>query len=521
MANVKNEQLFRLIKTLSKGEKRFFKIYATRNGGKENRKFISLFDAVEKQSDYNEDKILKKEPNINPKQLSNLKAHLYFQILKSLKLQNSYHVESIKIIEFIDYATVLYSKCLYKDCIVVLDKAKLLAQKNDSSVLLLEILELEKLVLPKTLTSGNTQRVDILIKSTNKVTESIKNINTFSNLSLKLNSFYTQIGFIRNKKDLDKVTRFFNSSLPKYVEKKLSFQEKLYLYNSYVGFYLFTQNFNKSYEYAKKWVQLFESSPEMKTLKLEMYIKALNSLLVAQNKLYKYHEFIETQKKLSAIKRNKDLVLTENINLNLFKAIYIHEINRHFMLGEFKSGTKIVVALENELNKFVLKLDIHSILLFYYKIACLYIGSGNYKIALKWLSRIYNEKEINIREDIYSFTRILLLVCYSELGNTDLLEFNIRSTYRYFKKKKELGNYQKYILDFIRNLFVSNANQNLKKEYQNLKNKLISLENKKFEKRAFMYFDIISWLESKIESKSVQDIIKEKVKTKLKAHNNS
>ena len=36
------------------------------------------------------------------------------------------------------------------------------------------------------------------------------------------------------------------------------------------------------------------------------------------------------------------------------------------MLGEFKSGTRIVGALENELQKIVTKLDKHSLLLFYY-----------------------------------------------------------------------------------------------------------------------------------------------------------
>jgi len=260
---------------------------------------------------------------------------------------------------------------------------------------------------------------------------------------------------------------------------------------------------------------LFEEQPEMKRHKLEMYIKSLNSLLAVQNKLYKYKEFSETQKQLIAIKRNKSLVLTENINLNLFKAIYVHEINRHFMLGEFKSGIRIVGALESELNKFVPKLDKHSVLLLYYKIACLYIGSGNYKIATKWLNKIYNEKESDFREDIYSFTRILLLVCHFELGNDYLVESTIRSTYRYFRKKGQLSQYQKYILHFLKDLFFDATERNLKKQFVILKKQMLRLEKNKYEKRAFMYFDIISWLESKIENRTVQEIIKEKAENKI------
>ncbi|MFL5765194.1 MAG: hypothetical protein ACJ77K_14725 [Bacteroidia bacterium] len=511
MSNVKSEQLFNLVKTLSKGEKRFFKLYAARLNRGSDKKFIMLFDAIEKQKVYNESKILAKTPALDPKQFSNLKAHLYYQLLKSVKLCNSSNLENVRITELLDYARILYNKCLYRECVKMIDKAKMLAMENDRAVLLLEILELEKLVIPKTLESGNEERVNKLIDTTRQVAESISNINIFSSLSLKLNVYYVQMGSVRNSQDLTKVDRFFRSSLPLYNEQDLSFHEKLYLYNSYVGYYFFVRDFSNGYKYAKKWVGLFERQPEMKRHKLEIYIRALNSLLAVQNKLNKYAEFCETQKQLISIKRDKTLNLTENINLNLFKAIYVHEINRHFMMGEFRSGTRIVAALENELNKFIPKLDKHSTLLLYYKIGCLYLGSGNYKSAIKWLNKIYNEKESDLREDIHSFTRILLLVCHFELGNDDLVELNIRSTYRYFRNKGKLSRYQEYILHFLRHLFHDGSERNLKKRFIALKKQMLSLEKNKFEKKAFMYFDIISWLESKIERRTVQEIIKEKV----------
>jgi hypothetical protein len=485
-------------------------LYASRLGNTENRKFIILFDAIERQKVYDEQKILDKEKRLNPKQLSNLKLHLYNQLLKSVKLCNSNGLENIKITELLDYARILYNKCLYRECVKMIDKAKSMAMANDRSVLLLEILELEKLAIPKTLEAGNERRVNHLIVNTTQVVESIRNINIFSNLSLILNSYYLQTGFIRNKKDLENVSRFFKASLPVYAEKKLSFHEKMYLYSSFVGYYFFIQDFEKGYEYSMKWVDLFEQQTEMKKHKLELYIRALNSLLVAQNKLYLYKDFSETQKKLIAIKRNKNLILTENINLNLFKSIYIHEINRHFMLGEFRSGTRIVAALEHELNKFIPKLDKHSILLFYYKIGCLYFGNGNYKIALKWFYKIINEREIELREDLHSFTRILSLISNYELGNDDVVESSIKATYRFFRKKGDLSIYQKCILNFLKRILVDGEDRNLKKGFIVLKEQMRLLEKNRFEKRAFIYFDIISWLESKIEKRSVQEIVKEK-----------
>src|SRR4051812_460746 len=117
MSNVRSEQLFNLIKTLSKGEKRFFKLYASRMNASADKKFIILFDAIEKQKVYDEGRILANEPSLNPKQFSNLKAHLYYQLLKSVKLCNSSSLENIRITELLDYARILYNKCLYKECV--------------------------------------------------------------------------------------------------------------------------------------------------------------------------------------------------------------------------------------------------------------------------------------------------------------------------------------------------------------------------------------------------------------------
>ena len=140
MPNVKSEQLFNLIKALSKGEKRFFKLYVSRLGNIGDKKFIILFDAIEKQKVYNEIKILEREKSINPKQLPNLKTHLYFQLLKTLRLVNSNSLRSIKVLELIDYSRLLYSKCLYKECVKMIDKAKRMAVSYDQSIFLLEIL---------------------------------------------------------------------------------------------------------------------------------------------------------------------------------------------------------------------------------------------------------------------------------------------------------------------------------------------------------------------------------------------
>ena len=83
MINDQKDNLFILIKSLTKSEKSQFKLYVGRMGSNNNAKFLSLFNFLDKLEKYNEKAILQKGI-VTKQQLSNLKAHLYKQILISL-----------------------------------------------------------------------------------------------------------------------------------------------------------------------------------------------------------------------------------------------------------------------------------------------------------------------------------------------------------------------------------------------------------------------------------------------------
>lgn len=494
-----------------------FKLFANRLSGKDadGKKFILLFDAMDKQEIYDEQKILDKNKTIQKKQFANLKVHLYKQIMRCLRMSVQSFPPDMRITEITDQAKILYHKCLYGDALRLIDKGKKMATLNDQSFLLLELLELEKLALQQGSKENMEERVNKITRETVSTINTLQHINTFSNLSLQLNTLYQKVGFIRNQKDLDDILKFFKSSLPEYTLSELSFQEKLYLFYSYTGYYFFIQDFESGLEYALQWMKIFEENKEMIPVKTEMYIKSLNSVLVAQNKLYRYHDFMETHRKLVAIKRTKNIQLTENLNLSLFRTIYIHEINRHFLLGEFKSGIRVVSKLENELNNFIPKLDKNTVLLFYYKIGCLYFGSGNLKASIKWLNKIIHDSETGLREDLHSFARIIRLICYFELNDDEMVESNIRSTYRFLLKKQNFIRYQQYITQFLRGLRKEYSQKQVLDRFIVLKKQMTDLEKDPFQRRAFLYFDMISYLESKITRRGIQEVVQEKAKSKI------
>ncbi|MES2731120.1 MAG: hypothetical protein V4714_05200, partial [Bacteroidota bacterium] len=113
------------------------------------------------------------------------------------------------------------------------------------------------------------------------------------------------------------------------------------------------------------------------------------------------------------------------------------------------------------------------------------------------------------------FARIISLICHFELGNKDVIKYYIKSTYRFLLMKEDLHLFQKYIIGFLKNLHNEPDDKELTSRFEQLRTQLLPLVNSGYEKRAFLYFDMISWLESKIEKRPVQDIIMEKSRLRI------
>lgn len=510
MANQPNDHLFQLIKSLSKAEKRTFKIYALRNST-DDAKFIQLFDAIDKAKEYDEDYIITKITDLKKSQLSNLKAHLYKQILTSLRLSYINHNIDIQIREQIDYARILYDKGLYKQSLKILEKVKALSYQHYRITLTTEILGFEKLIESQYITRSLRNRADQLIEETEESVRSVDRYHALSNLSLRLYGIYIKAGHVRSEQDFDITEKFFSKALENINLEGIGFFDKHYLNVSYAWYSLIVQDFLMQYRYAQKWVEHFRKNPEMLELESIWYLKGVHVLLEALFILGHYEKHEEEVRKLKEFLDNPPSRSNENLQTLGFQYYYTSLINQHFISGTFTQGLSIVPELTKEIDKFESRIDPHRILVFYYKIACLYFGAGKFEDAISYLNKIINYPDPRLREDIHCFARILNLISHFELGNQSLLDYQVRSTYRFIIKMNDLNSVQEEILKFIRNLTSTNPKE-LRNKFRELREKLLEIQKKPYQRRAFLYLDIISWLESKIDNKPVQEVIKSKFK---------
>lgn len=510
MANSKKDSTFQLIKTLTKAEKRNFRLYAKHRQTSGDLKFVQLFDAMDKLKEYDEELMLKKVPSISKGQLSNQKAHLYKILLSSLRNLNKDNSD-IQVRENIDYARLLYNKGLYMQSLKILDKTKVLAKKSSFTTLHLEVVEFEKEIESRYITRSIGKRAENLSSESCNLIREISSSNRLSNFALSLYDRYLKEGFVKSESDYERMHNFFNDNLPSFEFENLDFFSRLYLYQSHVWYHLIVQDFKMCFKYAQKWVDLFEQNPNMIDLDPDMYLKGLHNLLNALHHvgIEHHNRFESALVKMQNFAGERKGHLNENSELLYFLYLEANRINNFFMTGEFTKGTEMIPYWEERMTYFADRLDPYRILVFYYKFASLLFGAGKNKQAIKYLNKIMSFGDQKLREDIHVYSRMLMLISHFELGNDDLLEYQIKSVYRYLAKTKDMGQVHKEILRFLRST-PGISKRDLKIEFEKLLVKLKVIRNHPYDKRPFLYLDIISWLESRIEGIPVEQVIKEK-----------
>src|SRR5690606_40251843 len=91
----------------------------------------------------------------------------------------------------------------------------------------------------------------------------------------------------------------------------------------------------------------------------------------------------------------------------------------------------------------------HRILVFNYKIAMLYFGSGNYDKSIDYLQRIIND-QVDLRHDLQCYARLVHLLAHYELGNHSLMESLTKSVYRFMAKMENLTIIEEEMFKFLR-----------------------------------------------------------------------
>jgi len=172
----------------------------------------------------------------------------------------------------------------------------------------------------------------------------------------------------------------------------------------------------------------------------------------------------------------------------------------------------LIPEIKKGIRDYSNQIDPHHIMMFYYKMACIYFGAEDYENCIVFLDKIISNKSLKMREDLLCFSRVLNIFAHYEAGFDYHLESHLRETYKFLIKMNDLHEVQKAMIRFVRGLGEIYPHE-LKTAFENLYKELLQYENDPYERRSFLYLDILSWLESKIDNVPIAQVIRDKAAT--------
>jgi len=502
MAISDNENIFELVHSLTKAEQKSFSQLSVFSSTA-NKKYHDLFEIIKSQKNYNENKIKRKLLLLNIKTpLPVLKNYLQEIILKSLRFHHDSESVDRSLHNLIEESELMHNKGIYKLRDKLIRKAKILAKKFERKEILLQALNKEWIYKSNFNPKAIEGDYSIALSDLNNLL--FARTMTY-NVSLLLEK-----GEIRDdslRKEWDSV--IYNPIMTE--ERKIDgYEETCHYHHNWMRYHHRTNNFKACIVHQERLIAHMESNVGLLKEYKALYIFELNGLVVAYCQDRKYEKGLNALKKLQSLD-SPNLNVPDREMLADTIAIAFGNVIHGYYLSDFDAA----IAASNEAEKYMEESTTthHHAAFLYLNLAKTNIYLGNYRKALIWTKNIFNDSPINRRDDFYVIAWVFNIIIHFELDHIDFLPSLIKSTDRFLKKRNRLYKTEITILNFLKaKLPKSNTKKSIKQFYVELLIEMKEIVKDPYEAKAFKYFDFISWLESKIERKSIADVVRNKIK---------
>lgn len=511
-----NRALFELIKSMSKSEKRYFKVLSSLHtiGGVNN--YVILFDYLDEQDDYCEEQLFKDfagEAFLN--RFSITKKRLYDHILSALDSFHSTSSVDAQLFKQLHAIDILYEKSLYDQCRRLISSTEKLIVKYQRNELLL-LINQKKRNLRETEGYSSINEEDLLLLSAQS-DEALGTIRIHSQIwKVKSELFLrlTQLGPSRSEAQKEVFTKICKPLATLNVSQMNVDGQYLY-FHTMSAYYYSIGNLSDSLCYLQKNLDLFKDTDQHLQIPPNKRFSVLTNAIYIADKLGQHMVSLQLLQELkrfaNSIEPNEDLAI------KIFSSISSIELSIDLRSGAFSEAAEKVEEISKQLKLYADKVSPTRRAFLEYKIAVVHIGNHNFSEALKAVNRILNDPELDWAEDIIGFTQLLDLLIHVELGHIKLLPYSLKSAQRYFKSRNRMHGFERVFLKFIGRLIKSQDHFEVQERWEELYRELSTItQDDNFESIAMDYFDFHSWAEAKLKQKSFDQLVQEKYNNRFR-----
>lgn len=513
-----NSALFDLIKSMTKSEKRYFKVLSSRHTIGEENNYVRIFDYLDRSESYNEEELytaFSGEAFLN--RFTITKKRLYDHILSALDAYHAEKSERAQLFKMLNAADILYKKSLYDQCRRQLNSAEKQALKIQDDLILVMISDQKKRLLETIgYAAVDSLEVQELVQSCERFLENAHTENSLWGVKSQLYKRLLSKGISRGAEDIKEYTEICRPAFDLGGENLTNIESIYLLHHIRSIFHYAIGELDTSYEYLQRNISLFEGQADIITREPEKYISILTNAVYIADRLGKHTEALSL---LGVLKRRtNDLDLSEDFKIKSFSTYQSISLSLELRMGNLEAALAFIPEIEKGIQDFGDKMNAVRRAFLEYKMAVLFLNLGEYSTALKKLQHVLQDPEIDTDTDLVSFAYLLELILYIEQGKDDLLCYKLKSAERFFKKRERLHKVESALLKFIQKWSKTTDHFDRIDFIEDFSNELESIvSNDSREALVLDYFDLISWCKSKKTGRSMGECLREAYNAHIKS----
>lgn len=443
------DELYQLIVGMESSERRLFKMFMAQSAGKKADNYMILFDTLASMKEFDSEKLLQNlHHKIPASSLSSTKSRLFNLILKSYRAQNESKGTEASLKATIIDIELLIDRKLEKASRKRIQQAKGLASQYELDELLLQVLNLEAGHYQQFGRKGQKDFFEQNLIATRECLDRLKTVQVLRSLYTRLRYILQSNTQIRKEESNLQATLGEILSTPEVLADPPEFPliANSYHQNIWGVHHVQEGNFNQAHTIYSQLVRRWLAKPHLIPAYPSLYLGIVNNYLTAA--LFASQMKSEFLQILGQIKTS--VQLSEQDRIKLERITYYHEMNFHLNYGTYESGMIFIGKLVRWLGKFQSHLKANRLLVFHYSIASFFFVYGEFSRANRHILTLVNFPPGNERIEIRNFSRILQLMVQHELGNHELKDYLLRSTYRYFQRGQKLYAYERALIHYFK-----------------------------------------------------------------------
>ena len=501
------DPLWKTIQSLTKSEKRYFRMYANLQSSNQPQNYLRIFDLLAAQTVYDKEalqKALVGEKILE--RLSSEKNYLFRVLLKSMRAFHAANSTRGKIRGWIQDAVFLYDKSVYPASAKLFKKARLKAIELEDDLILIEILawesKLAKLIHKKDLGQELSRIIREGEFAANRL-QRTQDLHRLYNRCILTVYLGNKARETKAKTTLQEIT---NASALQYEPR--GFEARHLFFQIQSLNHQLTGDYEAAYQSQSRLVMLWENHEIQQKASPTRYKQVLSNTVQLCLNLKRLGDIppLMAQVRKYPSESVHDEIQVEQITL-------FNELLYYLNVGDFESLQQLIPEIKTWLLHYGELISESRKIAFISNLALYFFLADRPKEALEWAHRTMDLGKSAQRMDIQYFARIMHLLLHFELGNYKLLEYLTRSTYRYLYRQGTLYNFERAILSHLRKLLALPPEEEKRANLSEMAHELSLMAEDPLVSEAPGVEEVLIWVHSKCNGIGIREQYLSQVET--------